>query len=164
MADFTPSHCTTTHIVLCTLNAKYIHASLGLRYLLANMGDLQPKTALCEFTINRNTEELAAELLAIDPKIIAFGVYIWNVVQTCALVKRLKAQRPDIKIVLGGPEVSHETLEQEIVHLSDHVITGWGDDFHQRFRAMNQCLAELGKAHIAPTGDDVVGQVDDLLF
>jgi hypothetical protein len=49
MADFTPSHGTTTNIVLCTLNAKYIHASLGLRYLLANMGDLQPKTTLCEF-------------------------------------------------------------------------------------------------------------------
>jgi radical SAM superfamily enzyme YgiQ (UPF0313 family) len=114
-------------IVLCTLNAKYIHASLGLRYLLANMGDLQAKTALSEFTINRKTEELATELGAMNPKIIGFGVYIWNVVQTCALVKLLKTQRPDIKIVLGGPEVSHETLEQEIVHLSDHVITGWGD-------------------------------------
>jgi radical SAM superfamily enzyme YgiQ (UPF0313 family) len=119
-----------SEIVLCTLNAKYIHASLGLRYLLANMGDLKPQTTLCEFTINRKTEELAAELLAINlngPKIIGFGVYIWNVVQTCALVKLLKTQHPDIKIVLGGPEVSHETLEQEIVHLSDHVITGWGD-------------------------------------
>ena len=117
----------TTEIVLCTLNAKYIHASLGLRYLLANMGDLQAKTALCEFTINRKTEELAAELLILNPKIVGFGVYIWNVVPTCALVKLLKTQRPDIKIILGGPEVSHETLEQEIVHLSDHVITGWGD-------------------------------------
>ena len=127
MADFTTSNCTSTDIVLCTLNAKYIHASLGLRYLLANMGDLQHNTTLCEFTINRKTEELAAELLAIDPKIIAFGVYIWNVVPTCALIKLLKSQRPDIKIILGGPEVSYETLEQEIVHLSDHVITGWGD-------------------------------------
>jgi radical SAM superfamily enzyme YgiQ (UPF0313 family) len=117
----------TTDIVLCTLNAKYIHASLGLRYLQANMGDLQPKTTLCEFTINRKTDELAAELLSFNPKIIGFGVYIWNVVQTCALVKLLKTQRPDIKIILGGPEVSHETLEQDIVHLSDHVITGWGD-------------------------------------
>ncbi len=131
MSDFTAPAASlphlTTDIVLCTLNAKYIHASLGLRYLLANMGDLQAKTALCEFTINRKTEELAAELLLINPKIIGFGVYIWNVVQTCALVKLLKTLRPDIKIVLGGPEVSHETLEQEIVHLSDHVITGWGD-------------------------------------
>ena len=131
MSDFTAPAASlphlTTDIVLCTLNAKYIHASLGLRYLLANMGDLQAKAALCEFTINRKTEELAAELLLINPKIIGFGVYIWNVVQTFALVKLLKTLRPDIKIVLGGPEVSHETLEQEIVHLSDHVITGWGD-------------------------------------
>jgi radical SAM superfamily enzyme YgiQ (UPF0313 family) len=114
-------------ILLCTLNAKYIHASLGLRYLLANMGDLQPTTTLCEFTINRKTEEMAAELLALNPKIIGFGVYIWNTVQTCALIKQLKTLRPDVRIVLGGPEVSHETLEQEIAQLSDHVITGWGD-------------------------------------
>jgi radical SAM superfamily enzyme YgiQ (UPF0313 family) len=114
-------------IVLCTLNAKYIHASLGLRYLLANMGDLQKNTVLCEFTINRKTDEMAAELLAMNPTVIGFGVYIWNVVPTCALVKLLKTQRPGLKIVLGGPEVSHETLEQDIVHLSDHVITGWGD-------------------------------------
>ena len=116
-----------TDILLCTLNAKYIHASLGLRYLRANMGHLQTQTSLCEFTINRPAQELADELLAKQPQIIGFGVYIWNTVQTCALVKLLKAQRPDIKIVLGGPEVSHETLEQEIVQLCDHVITGWGD-------------------------------------
>ncbi|MDO8774247.1 MAG: DUF4080 domain-containing protein [Burkholderiaceae bacterium] len=129
MADLpiSPVFAPATDVVLCTLNAKYIHASLGLRYLLANMGDLQPQTALCEFTIARQTEELAAELLRLNPKVIGFGVYIWNVTPTCALVKRLKAQRPDIRIVLGGPEVSHETGEQEIVQLADHVITGWGD-------------------------------------
>ena len=114
-------------IVLCTLNAKYIHASLGLRYLLANMGDLASETALREFTIARNAQELADELLALQPRVIGFGVYIWNVTETTALVRLLKAQRPDIKIVLGGPEVSHEWDEQEIVRLADHVITGWGD-------------------------------------
>ncbi len=126
MAELSPLS-ETSNIVLCTLNAKYIHASLGLRYLLANMGDLQAQTALCEFTISRKTEELAAELLALNPQIIGFGVYIWNTDQTYALIKLLKAQHPSIKIVLGGPEVSHETLEQDIVALCDHVITGWGD-------------------------------------
>ena len=121
-------------IVLCTLNAKYIHASLGLRYLLANMGDLRPQTSLREFTIARKPQELADELLAAlgvpqlgAAQIIGFGVYIWNVTQTCALVRLLKAQRPSIKIVLGGPEVSHEAEQQDIVQLADHVITGWGD-------------------------------------
>jgi tRNA A37 methylthiotransferase MiaB len=60
-------------------------------------------------------------------QIIGFGVYIWNVVQTTALVRELKRVRPSLKIVLGGPEVSHEIEQQDIVHLADHVITGWGD-------------------------------------
>ena len=117
----------TTPILLCTLNAKYIHASLGLRYLLANMGELRAQTALREFTIARKVQEMADELLALNPQVIGFGVYIWNVTPTCELVRLLKTRRPDIKIVLGGPEVSHEVEQQAIVQLADHVITGWGD-------------------------------------
>ena len=114
-------------IVLATLNAKYIHASLGLRYLLANMGELKTQTALREFTIARRPQDVVDELVALSPHIIGFGVYIWNVTQTCEVVRLLKSARPEIKIVLGGPEVSHELDQQEIVALADHVITGWGD-------------------------------------
>ena len=126
-------------IILATLNAKYIHASLGLRYLLANMArhggaDLRQRTVLREFTIARKPQEVVDELLAAlgtdtgtGPQVIGFGVYIWNVVQTCEVIRLLKAQRSDIKVVLGGPEVSHETEGQAIVQLADHVITGWGD-------------------------------------
>jgi radical SAM superfamily enzyme YgiQ (UPF0313 family) len=122
-------------IVLATLNAKYIHASLGLRYLLANMGELRAQTVLREFTIARPAGEVAEALLAVAddagatraPLIIGFGIYIWNVRQTTEVVRRIKAARPEITIVLGGPEVSHECAEQEIVRLADYVITGWGD-------------------------------------
>ena len=114
-------------VVLCTLNAKFIHASLGLRYLLANMGDLREQTVLREFTVRRKPQELVDELLALQPRIIGLGVYIWNVSETTELVRRLKAAQPDVKVVLGGPEVSHEWAEQEVVRLADHLITGWGD-------------------------------------
>jgi hypothetical protein len=127
-------------IVLATLNAKYIHASLGLRYLLANMGDLRPHTELREFTIARQAQEVVDELLstldgsagsgkreAAGTQIVGLGVYIWNVEQTTHVLRLLRAARPEIKIILGGPEVSHEVDEQEIVHLADHIITGWGD-------------------------------------
>ncbi len=122
-----PMTAVSAPILLCTLNAKYMHASLGLRYLLANMGELKGQTLLREFTIARKPQELVDELLASNPQVIGFGVYIWNVTQTCEVVRLLKAQRPNVKIVLGGPEVSHEIEGQEIVRLADHVITGWGD-------------------------------------
>ena len=60
-------------------------------------------------------------------QIVGFGVYVWNVRQTTAVLRLLKAARPQLKIVLGGPEVSHELAGQEIVELADHVVTGWGD-------------------------------------
>ena len=130
---------TTPTIILCTLNAKYIHASLGLRYLQANMArhggeDLRAQTVLREFTIARPVQEITDALLAElgEPiagttQIIGFGVYIWNTGQTTNLVRLLKTLRPSLKIILGGPEVSYEWEDQEIVRLADHLITGWGD-------------------------------------
>lgn len=114
-------------IVLCTLNARYTHASLGLRYLRANLGELHPRSTLCEFVIGQKTEEIVERLLAEQPRIIGLGVYIWNVEETTRVVAQLKLLAPEIRIVLGGPEVSHEVDSQRICTLADHVITGWGD-------------------------------------
>jgi len=114
-------------ILLSTLNARYTHASLGLRYLLANMGPLQEQTKIQEFVIGAKTTDLVERILAHGPRIVGFGVYIWNVEETTRLVAMLKRVAPKLTIVLGGPEVSHETNEQEIVRLADYVVTGWGD-------------------------------------
>jgi len=114
-------------IVLATLNARYIHASLGLRYLAANMGELENDTEIMEFTLQNRPEEIVEALLAARPRIIGFGVYIWNVTEITRVVALLKCVAPHITVVLGGPEVSYECDEQEIVRLADHVITGWGD-------------------------------------
>ena len=114
-------------ILLSTLNARYTHASLGLRYLLANMGPLQEQTRIQEFVIGAKTSDLVERILAHKPRILGLGVYIWNVEETTRLVAMLKRVAPALVIVLGGPEVSHETGEQEIVRLADHVVTGWGD-------------------------------------
>src|SRR3954452_9317780 len=102
-------------IVLATLNAKYIHAAFGLRYLMANLGQLQNRSALLEFDINQRPIEIVEALLAENPKIIGLGVYIWNVVPTTEVVSALKRIRPDITVILGGPEVSFEVDRQQII-------------------------------------------------
>jgi radical SAM superfamily enzyme YgiQ (UPF0313 family) len=114
-------------IVLTTLNAKFIHASFGLRCLLANLGELRGRACLVEFDINQRALDIVETLLAREPRIIGFGVYIWNATETTEVVAALKRLRPDITVILGGPEVSYETEQQEIVGLADHVITGEAD-------------------------------------
>lgn len=126
----------SARIVLATLNAKYIHASLGLRYLMANMArhggsDLAAITTVQEFTIQRPAAEivqaLAQTLGTAGVQVVGFGVYIWNVQQTTEVVRLLKDQCPGVTVVLGGPEVSHEWDAQPIVQSADYLITGWGD-------------------------------------
>jgi radical SAM superfamily enzyme YgiQ (UPF0313 family) len=135
-------------ILLSTLNARYAHASLGLRYLLANMGDLQPDTRLHEFVIGTRTAEIVEKLLAHRPRIIGFGVYIWNAEETAKVVAMLKRVAPEVVIVLGGPEVSYESGEQAIVQLADYLVTGWGDiTFPQLCRALIDGPKPIMKIH-----------------
>ncbi|EEF58747.1 B12-binding domain-containing radical SAM protein [Pedosphaera parvula] len=129
-------------IVLATLNAKYIHAAFGLRYLMANLGELQSRAALLEFDINQRPIEIVEALLAENPKIIGLGVYIWNVVPTTEVVSALKRIRPDITIVLGGPEVSFEVDRQQIINQADFVITGEAD---LKFAELCRTLISGGK-------------------
>jgi radical SAM superfamily enzyme YgiQ (UPF0313 family) len=114
-------------IVLATLNAGYIHASFGLRCLRANLGDLRPRSVLVEFTTKQRPIEIAEAILAQQPRILGLGVYVWNVSASTALVALLKRVRPDLTVILGGPEVSYDCSQQEIVRLADHVITGEAD-------------------------------------
>ncbi len=114
-------------IVLTTLNARWSHASLGLRCLRANLGELRADSEVVEYTIARPVEQVVADLLARAPCIVGIGVYIWNVVAATRVVELLKQRAPQVTVVVGGPEVSHEVESQRICALADYVVTGWGD-------------------------------------
>lgn len=84
-------------------------------------------TSIVEFTINDRPLDVVEKILSRSPRIAAFGVYIWNTAQTCQVIKLLKRIAPQVTVIVGGPEVSHETDGQEIVALSDYCITGEAD-------------------------------------
>ncbi|HVM59617.1 MAG TPA: DUF4080 domain-containing protein [Verrucomicrobiae bacterium] len=114
-------------IILTSLNARYAHCAFGLRYLMANLGELQPRARILEFDINQRPLDIVETILRHQPRIVGIGVYIWNATQSLQLVADLKRLRPDLTVILGGPEVSYECDQQEIVRLADYVITGEGD-------------------------------------
>ena len=93
-------------IILTTLNSKYIHSALYIRYFKAYSKDIPME--LMEFTINQSLEYIVGEIYKENPDIVAFSTYIWNRTETLNICETLKIIKPDIKIVLGGPEVSFD--------------------------------------------------------
>lgn len=98
-------------VVLTTLHSKYIHPSLALPYLAAFCGDLPVEFRIREFTLHEPKESVLALLLAEQTEIVCFSVYLWNRRATLELVDALQVARPELKIVLGGPEVSFDGAE-----------------------------------------------------
>lgn len=94
---------------------------------MANMGDLSERTMMLEFGIGDRPVDLIDKILSHQPHIVTFGVYIWNVDQVTQLVLDLKAVRPDLTIIVGGPEVSYEYEGQPIVEAADYLVTGEAD-------------------------------------
>lgn len=104
-----------------------MHAAFGLRYLYANLGELQTEASVDEYTIHERSIDVAEKLLLKQPVIIGFGVYIWNVAEISETVALLKQISPQTIIVLGGPEVSHISDQPAVVDQVDYVITGAGE-------------------------------------
>ncbi|MBT5549975.1 MAG: B12-binding domain-containing radical SAM protein [Nitrospina sp.] len=96
-------------IGLITLNAKFIHSSLSLRYLRnASRNAGYQNVWIREFFINQPIWKIAAEIQKLQPDVLGIGIYIWNRSQSLELIERLQKQMPDLKIAIGGPEVSFE--------------------------------------------------------
>src|SRR5699024_5418516 len=103
------------------------HSSLSIRYLKSFCKDI-PNIEICEFTINQNKDYIAGEIYKMNPDIIAFSCYIWNLEETLDICNILKIVNPNIKIILGGPEVSfdgEETLKK--YDFVDFIIYGEGE-------------------------------------
>ena len=114
------------NILLTTLNARYTHSSIGLRYLYANLNELQHTAQIIEFTINDSIQTIAEKLLIHNPELIGIGVYIWNAQEVSQLVHILKKINPELTIVLGGPEVSYLPLRVNFDD-ADYIIQGEGE-------------------------------------
>jgi len=129
-------------ILLAAINAKWIHPSLALRLLKANLGPLESRCEIIEFALRQPLCEKTEPILAASPRILGLSVSIWNHIATLELLKKLhetwdavqkqshsqrqgRFQRP--VVILGGPEVSYLPLEAEIFQYADYCIRSEGE-------------------------------------
>jgi radical SAM superfamily enzyme YgiQ (UPF0313 family) len=115
-------------VLLTTLNSKFIHSNLALRYLKEYTKDIVD-ISIVEFTINQNLAEIAAKIYGMKPKLVCFSTYIWNIDQTLEVCERIKLVSPQTKILLGGPEVSFD-MEDLMIRNNyiDYLIFGEGEE------------------------------------
>lgn len=141
--------------LLTTLNAKYVHTNLALKYLycVAKEAADDADIELREFTINNEMHYVYGEILRGGYDWVGFSCYIWNIEQTLALTADLKKARPEMRILLGGPEVSDESRRlMENCPWIDYIIRGEGEIPFSRFfrgqQAASSGLVEIDPAEI----------------
>ncbi|MDQ2085686.1 B12-binding domain-containing radical SAM protein [Herbivorax sp. ANBcel31] len=115
-------------VLLTAINAKYIHSALAPWYLWASCKDYFDDIEVKEFSINENLEDILGNIYFKKCDVVAFSCYIWNIEHVLKTSANLKKIAPDIKIVLGGPEVSHnaEGILNNNKYI-DYIISGEGE-------------------------------------
>ena len=143
------------NVVLSTLNSKFIHSSLALRYLKAYGEAHGQAYDIVEYTINMPVLHILSDITEHDIDVLGFACYIWNIEMTLHVVDMVKAVRPDIKIVLGGPEVSFTADELlERYPNIDYIVQGEGEE---AFYALVTAL-QLGNDGLNPVIPGVRGR------
>ncbi|MFC2396172.1 MAG: DUF4080 domain-containing protein [Veillonella atypica] len=145
------------NVVLSTLNSKFIHSSLALRYLKAYGEAHGQAYDIVEYTINMPVLHILSDITEHDIDVLGFACYIWNIEMTLHVVDMVKSVRPDIKIVLGGPEVSFTADELlERCPNIDYIVQGEGEEaFHALVTALH-----LGNDGLDPVIPGVRGRRD----
>ncbi|PKM57375.1 MAG: B12-binding domain-containing radical SAM protein [Firmicutes bacterium HGW-Firmicutes-3] len=110
------------------INAKFIHSNLAIRYIQA-FGEKKGLTIeYSEYTINQSLDYILDEIIKQEPSIIGFSCYLWNIEMIIKMVQMIRLIRPNIRIVLGGPEVSYNPITW-MTHYPeiDYIISGEGE-------------------------------------
>lgn len=139
------------NVVLSTLNAKYIHSSLALRYLAAYCQAPGRTITVREYTVNNTVLEIVSDLYACQAQVVGLACYIWNIEMTLQLAALIKKVQPQAIIVLGGPEASYQPEDILSVYTAvDYIVLGEGE------QAMNSLLAKLSAGEQAGSIPGVV--------
>ncbi|URT72336.1 B12-binding domain-containing radical SAM protein [Cytobacillus firmus] len=128
-------------VIASTLNAKYIHTNIAIRYLKAYA---QPDfdVELAEYTIKDPVMNIVTDLIRKKPDVIGFSCYIWNIEETIKVIKMIKKIDPSIHIVVGGPEVTYDVADwMNNIQEFDYIVIGEGEEtFKQLLTELNSTM------------------------
>lgn len=154
--------------LLIGINAKYIHTNLAVRYLKAYCKRQHQRVDLREFSINDNLDNILKEVYTSQTQIYAFSCYIWNIELVLKLCSSLKKLNPQSVIILGGPEVSFDSVQLMSKHyFIDYIIRGEGEETLSDLLQLLHCDEQNPSVIQGLTyrkDDNIVSNADHLLL
>ena len=117
-------------LTLTGLSSQYIHMPLAPFCLKKAVDEGCPEvvTTICDLNINDTQEDLLARVLATEPDVLGISVYIWNRLCAAQLIRRVKALKPEMIVIVGGPEVSFSVEETFREMPIDYLLRGAGEE------------------------------------
>lgn len=106
---------------------------MAIRYLKAYTKELNYECELAEYSINDRIERVLEGIIAKKPDIVAFSCYIWNISFIKQLSTLIKLVDANVKILVGGPEVSFESEQYLVSGIYDYLIEGEGEETFREF-------------------------------
>ncbi|ADI01871.1 B12-binding domain-containing radical SAM protein [Syntrophothermus lipocalidus] len=149
-------------VLLVALNAKFVHTNLAVRYLKSYCESDFPDIVVREFTINEYLPDIMAEIYREKPDIIGFSCYIWNIEGVFRLTRDLKQVLPGCVVILGGPEVSFDSVDLLEAHpFIDGIVRGEGEEtFLELLRSLDNRGSGLVKGVTWREGNRVIYSED----
>ena len=149
-------------ILLTTLNSKYVHSNLALKYLYTVVAGEYSDVQVREFTINQDLTYIYTELIRANCDMVCFSCYIWNIEKIRELASDLKKARPSLKICLGGPEFSAGAADFAMEHpWADYILCGEGE---YSFYRLCQILTESEAHRCDPPPEELLMTVPGLVY
>ncbi len=128
---------------LIAINAKYIHSNLAIQYLKSYCKSNNIDVTALEFNINDSIDNILSDIYLTEYNVLAFSCYIWNIEIVLKICGSIKKMRPDSVIILGGPEVSYESLDL-IGSYADFIVAGEGEiTFFQLIKYLEGDIKDL---------------------
>jgi len=136
-------------LTLTGLASQYIHMPLAPCCLKKAVDEahLPVDVTICDLNINDTQEDLLARVMATEPDVLGISMYIWN--RDCArkLIRRVKALRPEMLVIVGGPEATFSVDETFQDMPIDYLLRGAGEE---SLPALLRCILEGGDARNVP--------------
>lgn len=96
-------------------------------YCLAHGLNHEPLFLPPKLTTFASTFAILKEMLKLDPDVVVATLYLWNIERTARLLTMLKARKPQVRLLGGGPEAVGKFARELLGGLLDLLWEGEGE-------------------------------------